>query len=207
MELLLNATSPYARLCRICAIERGLARQLRLRWVDPWADEPELLAVNPAGRVPALRTDDGQCLAEAMLIALYLDTHAGTRGAGPRLFPAEGADALARAGTGIGLMDAAFGTVIARKHAGPDSDRSVLGARRHRAIWRCLDRLADSLPAAAAGQRADGDLDVGTIAAAVALDYLAFRLPEYPLGELKPRLARWQSAIADRPSFRETAFE
>lgn len=200
MELLLNATSPYARLSRICAIERGLADRLRLRWVDPWSDDPALLAVNPAGRVPALRTDDGRCLAEALAIALYFDA----QGSGPRLFPSDGGAALARTGPAIGLIDAAFGTVIARKHHGPEADRSVLGARRHRAIQRSLDWLADDLPNG--DPEGAGDLDMGSIAAAVALDYLAFRLPEYRAAERKPGLERWRAGIADRPSFRDTAF-
>jgi glutathione S-transferase len=206
MELLLNATSPYARLCRICAIERGLAGEMHLSWVDPWADDPALLAVNPAGRVPALRTAEGQCLAEALLIAMHLDR----LGNGPQLFPADGARAMARAGTGIGLMDAAFATVIARKHQGPESDRSVLGARRHRAIRRCLDRLADDLPNAHDAHGAGsgtGTVDIGTLAPAVALDYLAFRLPEYPLPELAPNLEAWRAQMAARASFRETAFQ
>ncbi|MBK1696926.1 glutathione S-transferase family protein [Rhodovibrio salinarum] len=196
MELLLNATSPYARVCRICAIERGLAGRLRLRWVDPWADDSALLAVNPAGRVPALITDDGQGLAEALLIALHFNAH----GTGPDLFPADDGSALARAGIGIGLMDAAFATVIARKHQGSESDRGLLGARRHRAIRRCLERLA--VDTGEAGDK----IDIGTLTVAVALDYLAFRLPEYPLADLQPNLGRWRARIAERPSFQETAF-
>mgnify|MGYP001419914949 CR=1 FL=1 len=73
MELFLNATSPYARLVRIVVLEKGLADAVKLRWCDPWSDDAQLLEANPAGRIPALITEDGTALSESLVIALYLD--------------------------------------------------------------------------------------------------------------------------------------
>ena len=58
MRLFLNQASPYARLARVVVHEKCLADQVELVWTDPWASPPELLAVNPAAKVPALVTDD-----------------------------------------------------------------------------------------------------------------------------------------------------
>ena len=113
MELYLNATSPYARLVRIVLLEKGLADTVTLKWCDPWADDAELLKANPAGRIPALVTEEGTTLSESMLIAVYLDSVSPNP---PMLPAASRGDVLHLAGLGQNLMDAAFTTVIARKH-------------------------------------------------------------------------------------------
>ncbi|WP_198534604.1 glutathione S-transferase N-terminal domain-containing protein [Salinivibrio kushneri] len=59
MELYLNTTSPYARVVRICAIEKQLD-DVKLIWVDPWADDNALLTANPNGKIPVLVTDRGR---------------------------------------------------------------------------------------------------------------------------------------------------
>ena len=138
MQLFLNATSPFARLARVVAIEKGCAAQLQLVWCDPWGDDPALLAVHPQGRIPVLLTDSGQALSESLLIAQYLD---GV-GDGPSLLPPEQhTTVLATTSVAYGLMESAFATVIARKHHGDAADSSVLGQRRLRAIDRALQWL------------------------------------------------------------------
>ena len=183
MQLYLNATSPFARFARIFALEKGL--NLELIWCDPWQDDPALLAINPLGRVPALKTHD-TCLAESTLIALYLDQQKE-----PYLLPQEQyAAQLRQLGLGIGLMEAAFNRVISRKHA----IQSPLELRRDKAIIRTLTSLEAetfSLP------------NVGSLSVAVALEYLAFRLPEY---KLCASLQALQKEAHQRASFIATAF-
>lgn len=199
MELYLNATSPYARVVRIVVLEKGLADAVTLRWCDPWADDDGLLAVNPVGRIPALVTDDGARLSESLLIAHYLDTLGG----GESVLPAARlGQTLHLAGLGQGLTDAAFTTVIARKHQGAEADASVLGQRRWRAIQRTLDRLEqeeDARPIPAA-------VTLGEMTVAVALDYLTFRLPEVDWPKERPQLTAWHARITEGESFRQTRF-
>ena len=83
MQLFLNATSPFARVARIAALEKGLAERVQLVWSDPWNHDPALLAVHPQLRIPVLVTDEGQAIAESLLIAQYLDQI----GTGPALVP------------------------------------------------------------------------------------------------------------------------
>lgn len=199
MQLFLNGTSPYARVVRIVALEKGLGDTVALRWVDPWADDAALLAVTPVGRVPVLVTETGTPLTESLLIARHLDTV----GTGPTLFPDGGSEAVpSLAGLGYGLMEAAFNTVIARKHGGPEADETFLGRRRLRAIHRTLDALERRLPADGIGDA----VTAGAIVAAVALDYVAFRLPEIDWPTARPGLTAWHGTVIGRDSFRQTRF-
>lgn len=197
MKLYLNATSPFARLARIVAIEKGLAARTELCWVNPWQDDARLLAIAPLARVPVLITDDGAALTESLLIARYLDD----TGVGASLVPEhDRARTLALAGLGHGLMEAAFQTVIARKHDGTAADTGHLGQRRRRAIRRGLEALRQ-------WHRDDAAIDalprLGDLVSAVALEYLAFRLPEM-VGAGQPPV-RWRT-LAARESFTATAF-
>lgn len=99
-------------------------------------------------------------------------------------------------------MDAAFTTVIARKHYGKEIDESVLGQRRARAIQRLLKQLSSEL-----GENQQTlTINLGDIAIAVAMDYLAFRLPEVDWKEEYPQLQAWHEGVTARESFQQTAF-
>lgn len=167
MKLHLNATSPDAR---IVALEKGLGTRLSLCWSDPWANEAPLLEANPLDRVPVLITDDGEAITESLLIAQYLDGLSDE----PSLLPRDGlARTLRLSGLGQGLMDAAFHTVIMRKHHGREADQSQLGRRRLRAIERTLITLEKSYT-----QYEEDAPRLVDIIIAIALDYLVFRLLE-----------------------------
>lgn len=199
MELYLNATSPYARLVRIVLLEKGLMDAVTLKWCDPWADDAELLKANPAGRIPALVTEEGTTLSESMLIAVYLDSVSPN----PPMLPAASlGNVLHLAGLGQNLMDAAFTTVIARKHYGNEIDNSELGQRRSRAIQRLLNQLNSEM----GGKPTATSIHLGDIAIAVALEYLAFRLPEIRWKEEHAQLAAWHAGVTARTSFVQTAF-
>ena len=199
MKLYLNATSPYARLVRIVLMEKGLADAVTLKWCDPWADDAELLKANPAGRIPALVTEEGTTLSESMLIAVYLDSVSPNP---PMLLAPNLVDVLHLAGLGQNLMDAAFTTVIARKHYGNEIDESELGQRRSRAIQRLLKQLNSEL-----GEKLQASsINLGRIAIAVALDYLAFRLQEVNWKKECPQLQAWHAGVTARESFQQTAF-
>jgi len=200
MELLLNRTSPYARIARIVALEKGCADKLVLAWSDPWNDDARLLQHNPVRRVPVLVTDDGYSITESLLIALYLDKI----GTGDTLLPPERyADTLQLTGWAQGLIDAAFTTMITRKHHGKEIDDSVLGQRRRQAIERTLPVLN---AAYATSLSASGSLTLADIVVAVALDYIAFRLPEVEWQSKYPSLVALRARMLLRDSFSSTVF-
>lgn len=198
MKLHLNQTSPYARVARVIALELGLGDQLELVWSDPWADEPELLAANPVGRVPVLVTDEGESISESLLIAQYLQSVSS----GISLMPeAKVAHTLSLAGLGYGLMEAAFNTVIQRKHHGDEADSTLLGQRRVHAIERTLNALEVQYAGAAAA-----DLSLADIIVVIALDYLSFRLPALQWQTGREHLYARYSQVCARQSFKDTVF-
>ena len=104
LELFLNATSPYARIVRVCALEKGLEDRLILNWVDPWADDAELIEVNPNAKVPALCCEDRTSITETLPILYYLDSLTER----PILLPRESLAAVLH-GVGLGMGEIGLG--------------------------------------------------------------------------------------------------
>lgn len=194
MRLFLNQASPYARLARVVVHEKCLADQVELVWTDPWASPPELLAVNPAAKVPALVTDDGQSIVDSTCICQFLDG----AGRGATLFP-RGIPTLVKYGLGRSLIDAAFGVTIERRYAHPQGT-AVLAERWLAAVERTIAVLA----ADANMLRSRGQPDIGDLAIAVGLAYVDFRLQEVRWRESAPALAGWLDEIGERLSLRVT---
>jgi glutathione S-transferase len=191
MKLYLNKTSPYARLALVTAHEAGLANRVDTVWVEPWNDPPELLAVNPAAKIPALVTDDGAALIESSCICEYLvalSEHPSLRPTG-----AERTVALQRLGLARATIDCAFGTVIQRRfNKGTDTELS--------ARWtRALPRLATTIEPLT-NRRNVRDPDLADLALGVAFDYVDFRLPEINWRSGAPALAKFVDALRQRPS-------
>ena len=198
MKLLINTTSPYARIARIALWEKGLG-EVPTRIVDPWGDTPELLAANTAGRVPTLVLDDGQALTESLLIVLWLE---GTRPE-PSLLGDDPTGVVARTGVAMGVIDAAVHTLIGRKiMGGPDFDESPVGQRRRRSMAEGLRRIEAGL-----GEAGEPDAGVPTldaIAAVVALDYVQFRFPNAGWLPRLERLEQLQQRLRARPAMEKT---
>lgn len=200
LTLYLNTSSPYARVVHVCLHETRLIEQTELCWCDPWAANSELVDITPLSRIPALVTEDGLVLTESLLIAHYVDSLSQN----VPLVPEKQREAvLSLAGFGQGLMEAAFQTVIARKHQGSEADTSVLGMRRVSAIERTLATL-NAHPAIEATQT---ERTLGAIVVAVALAYLSFRLPAFDWENRFPALQAWYAEVTDSESFALTAFE
>ena len=196
MKLYANPTSPFVRVTRMAIHEKGLAEEVEVRLVDAWADAPEFLDANPAGRVPALLTDDGVRLTEASLILRYLD---GVRPE-PALVPPgpAGVPVLSRAGVATGVFEAAVAVIIGRKSA-PGFDADMVGQKRFRTMREGLGRLEAALP-----KDDERPFDLADMATITALDYLVFRFGNTDWRAHVPRLAAYRDAQAERPSVRDT---
>ncbi len=199
MKLYHSAASPFVRKALVAAHETGLAERIEIATIalTPTASNPELDRENPIGKIPALVLADGTTLFDSRVICEYLDTRHG----GPRLFPASGPTrwtALRRQALADGLLDAA---ILCRYETflRPEERRWEDWVDGQRAKFRrTLDALegeADSF----------GDtVDIGTIAAACAADYLDFRSLDDGWREHRPRLAAWLEGFAARPSMQAT---
>lgn len=199
MQLFLNATSPFARVARIVALEKGLEQQLELVWCDPWNNDPALLAQHPQARIPVLVTDAGDAISESLLIAQYLDQ----MGHGAALVPpAQIGPVLARCSVAYGLMEAAFNVVIARKYEGSAADAGMMGQRRLAAMDRALQQLENAHP-----DSVPNHLTLDLILLAVAVDYVCFRLPALWSNTRYPQLQAWMERMRQRPCMDSTRFQ
>ena len=190
MKLIISATSPYSRKCRVMVHEMGLADRVEEIESHPFDDDPALLQANPLGRVPCLVLDDGQAFTESALIADYLCEQAEV--AWPRDWNDKRLEAL-----GNGLLD----LTVARR-VEMVRDEGIQSAywigRRERGIMRAVDELE-------AGMGALGTvLAQGPLTMAVALSYMDFRYPESQWRSGRPRLTAMLEAWEARPSFANT---
>ena len=197
MRLYANPTSPFVRVVRMALHEKGLAGDVELVRADAWADAPDFLDANPAARVPALVTDEGVRLTEAMLILHHLDSVRPEPAAMPRGLGA--GKTLERAGVAINIFDAAVAMIIGRRVT-PEFDEGIVGRKRFRTMRRGFVRLEE-----AGWQPVSRALDLADMAGITALDYAAFRFPDTDWRGIAPEVAAFRDANADRPSVSETA--
>ncbi|NBX02886.1 MAG: glutathione S-transferase, partial [Alphaproteobacteria bacterium] len=132
MKLLFSPNSPYARKCRVTALEKGVMDKIELVEVSPAENPPELWAVNPLGTVPAMTTEGGMHLCESPVICKYIDSLSPQ----PQLMP----DDLcvgAFVALADGIMDAAVAVVMeGRRPEGKKYDAWV--ERKEAAISRAI---------------------------------------------------------------------
>jgi len=196
MKLYISTPSPYARLCRIVARERGLADRIEEVVANPYADDPGLMASNPLVQVPALIADDGLPLTDSPIICEWLDAHGTT---GPRLLPPEGPERwrVRRLQTlAHGALEMGVKRVLERRR--PEGEQSPSWIDRWtRNMHRSFDALEQALPD-------DDTLDLGVIATGVAATWTGFRHPDIDWRSGHPRLVALTDRLEARPSFFDT---
>jgi glutathione S-transferase len=187
MKLYHAKPSPFARRVRVLLRERGLLSRIDEIATAPWDSPAELLAVNPASKVPTLVLDDGTTLTESALIATHLD---GLGGVAP-LLPSAAMPRLLHAwGLAEGLTGAAW-LVVAEARRDEARRSPAWLARQHDAIDRCLAALETVAPLPPATSYAH-------VVLGVALGYLDFRLSSIDWRSGHPRLAQWYATFAQR---------
>jgi glutathione S-transferase len=194
MRVLTNTTSPYARIARIALGEKGFDLSQTMI-VNPWNDDPALLALNSAARVPTLQTDEGLPITESLLVLLWLEKKVPE----PSLLAGPLDRTISLAGRAMGVIDAMANIVTNRMQVDPQFGEHRVGLRRRRTIVEGFRALEADPPAYDAGTP-----DIAVITAIVALDYLNLRFAGEPWVEPLPRLAALREAVAARPAFAAT---
>lgn len=200
MKLHWSSRSPFARKVMVFAHETGLAARIECvrTLVTMTRPNPDLLPLNPLGRIPTLVLDDGSALYDSTVICEYLDSLHGGR----RLFPESGParwTALRRHALGNNLLD---NLVLWRNETlrpQPQQSPETLAAfeLKVRNAVAALDREADALAADPVG--------IGHVAIGCALGYIDFRFADLGWRAGHDRIARWYGAFAQRPSMIDTA--
>jgi glutathione S-transferase len=197
MELLHSPTSPYARKVRIVVREKGLQSLVTEIIRLPADKQPQLLAANPLGKVPALILDDGSTLFDSPVICEYLDQLApGLQliPSGRARWPVLRAQALAD-----GVLDVAVAAVLESRRS-PERQSASMLAHWHEQMLSAVRHMHEELASL------ESELTVGHIALAAALAYLDFRHPDLQWRTVAGHaLADWYAGFAERPSMQQTA--
>ena len=203
MRLIGAVTSPYVRKVRVVLAEKKL--DYKFLPENVWADDTQIGAANPLGKVPCLVMDGQDAVFDSRVIVEYLDTLSPVG----KLIPPSGRqrvevktwEALAD-----GLMDAAILARLERTWPGrAESERSPAW------IDRQMKKVHDALTAMSAGL-ADKPwcsqgvhLSLADIAVGCALGYLDFRFPELDWRARHANLAvLLDDRLMARPSFADT---
>jgi len=196
LALRYGPASPFVRKVLVFAHEAGIVDRIQLVPTDVWSTETDIHRDNPLGKVPALSTPDG-VLCDSTLICEYLDSLHDR----PKLFPAAGTarwTALRLHALCNGLLDAAVARVVEeRRRPEPYRDPGNVARQTGKIRW-----TLDALEADAA--LLDGPMTIAGVAAACALGYLDFRLPELAWRDDHPRLAAWYVPVEKRASMQAT---
>lgn len=195
MRILTNTTSPYARIARIALGEKGFDLS-GTEIVNPWSDDPGLLALNSAARVPTIETDEGLPITESLLVVLWLERKVPE----PSLLPGPLDRTISLAGRAMGVVDAMANIVTNRMQVDPNFGEHRVGLKRRRTIVEGMRQLESDPP-----DYEGGTPSIAVIASVVALDYLALRFPGEPWVEAYPRLEDLRARVTDRPAFAATA--
>lgn len=193
MKLRYSTTSPFVRKVHVTAIELGLIDRIALVKTNTADPASGLNKDNPLNKVPALTLEDGSTLYDSRVICEYLDSQA--KGA---IFPPAGParwTALRRQALADGMMDAAVLRMMETRR--PEGQRSP--------DWDAKQKLKVSQGLAALeADHLGPQLDIGTLAIAIVLDYLDFRFKADDWRASHPKLAAWHKGFASRASLQKT---
>jgi glutathione S-transferase len=193
LKLRHSTTSPFVRKVEVVALETGQDHEIER--VKTVTSDPDLTPDNPLQKIPAMVLEDGTKLIDSKIICEYLDQRKGGK-----LIPASGAKrwaVLTRQTLCDGILDAS----ILRRYesARPETLRST--------EWDAKQKLKvdQSLAALERDAAGFGDAaDLGTLTAAITLDYLDFRFAHEAWRAKHPKLAAWHAAFSQRPSLQAT---
>lgn len=201
MTLFYSPASPFVRKVMVVLLETGQLDQVSLQDVQlsPVNPSDALNAGNPAGKLPALRLDDGSVLHDSRVICDYLDQRHGGAPLIPRDGPARW-QRLTLASLADALLDAA---VLSRyeTYLRPAEKRwdAWLAAQQDK-IARGLAQL-EQKAAIELGER----FDIAAIGVVCLLGYLDLRQPELGWRQTYPQLAAWYANAEQRPSVQTSA--
>lgn len=199
MKIYGDYLSPFVRMCFVTAHEIGLGSKVRheKEMVSPTKANPALTRLSPIGKVPVLETDHGRGVYDSRVIIEYLCHVAGNS----TIIPDDGVKrfrVLTLQAIGQGLAEAAVAL------------RYELGARPTGLQWSdwiersklrmntIFDDIEDHWQAELAG------VNAGSIAIAVALSYIDFRLPDIKWREGRTKLASFHDRFSTRDSMQMT---
>ena len=199
MKLYGDLISPFVRMSLVTAHEVGLAGKIErvVTRVDPTSVNAALAAVSPIAKVPVLVTDHNHPIYDSRVIMEYLCHVSGNK----TLIPDDGVKRFRV------LTLTALGQAIAEAGV---AQRYETAVRPQGLQWReWMERQGLRVQAEFddlenTWQKDLGEITGGTIAVAVALAYLDFRIPDWTWRQGRPKLTAFHEAFSQRPSMQAT---
>lgn len=199
MKIYGDVISPFVRMALVTAHEVGLGDKVEhvVEPVKPTVANAKLVALNPIGKIPVLETDHGHAVYDSRVIMEYLCHVAGSS----TLIPDDGVKrfrVLTLQALCAGLADSAV------------AYRYETAARPQGLQWqdwmaRTETRMGDVLDALERDWEAClGEVSVGSIAAAVTLSYLDFRIGTLNWRNSRPKLTGFHERFSGRDSMLKT---
>ena len=200
MKIYGDLISPFVRMTMVTAHEVGLGAKVEhiVEGVKPTEVNAKLAGLSPIGKIPILETDHGHGIYDSRVIVEYLCHVAGNS----TLIPDDGVKrfrVLTLQALGQGLADSAvaYRYEIAIRPKGLQWTEWM--TRTVTRINAALDDLENNWMDTLA------DVSVGSIAVAVSLGYLDFRLGDLGWRNGRPKLAAWHDEFSKRECMVKTA--
>lgn len=197
-QLLLTLTSPYARKCRMVAMEKGLDLPISLE--PPHAAGSRISALNPLVKIPALLLEDGEVIYDSRVIVQALELWQPQ----PALLPADAhqrIQALRWEALADGVADAMVLVMMERQKPAERQDAGWIERQsiKVRAGLQAFENAVMPQQFLVGGQ-----LSLADLAVVAACGYVGLRGPEL-LAAAGPALHDWLAWLQGRPSVAETA--
>jgi len=198
LKLYASPASSFARKIRVLLLEKNVPHEVIM--MNLW--EPnDYQTINPIGKVPALKLDDGRVLINSPVIADYVDGRYPT----PRFIPADADGRLeVRRWEAIadGAMDAAA-VILYEKRFHDEAARSQAYMTRLRgkidAGFAALEALLGNRP-----WLVGDSMSLVDLATACHMGFLTLRMPDLFPQERYPNLVRLWKTMEARDSMKQT---
>ncbi len=193
MELFCSLTSPYARRVRVLAHELGIEDQLKIKVVKPRESSECLWTVNPIGKVPTLRLNDGSGIFDSLIICDYLIATYSTD------WGLEQQTDLWQHKTRLSLLNQTSDAGSqARKLLVQEPPQMKAADFQLSKVHRSLAHLETTWGTL------ETELSLASIGLACTFDWLLDRFPGISWADLYPRIGRWFDEFKTRESMQKT---
>ncbi|HQX84010.1 MAG TPA: glutathione S-transferase family protein [Aestuariivirga sp.] len=200
MKIYGDTISPFVRMCLVTAHECGLSGKLEhvREAVKPTQANPKLTALSALGKIPILETDHHHPLYDSRVIIEYLAHVAGNK----TLIPDDGVKRF-RILTLQALSQGLADVCVAYRY---ETAARPLGLQWADWMARTEQRINAAMDDMDRNWQAElTDVTAGTIAMAVALAYIDFRLPAFKWRDTRPNLSAFHEKFSARESMLKTA--
>jgi len=198
MKIYGDIISPFVRMSLVAAHEAGIGEKVKLEEtkVSPSGANTSLVAQAPLGKIPVLVTDHGTAVYDSRVIIEYLCHVAGNS----TLIPDDGVKrfrVLTLQALAQGMGDAGVAYRYETAARPKEFQWEDWKKRQKLRVTDALDDLERNW------EQWLSDVNVGSIATAVVLEYLDYRLDDWAWRNGRPKLAKFHAAFTERPSMQK----